>query len=149
MQRSGLSYALILSLLLNLGAIGAAGYQALHHRASAAQDLAERLRLDPEQRRRWHRLEEPFVRDLDAGWRDIALHREQLIRAVFSDAPDVDRIEAERARIAELQTQQQRRVIAQFLEERAILNPAQRQALVEVLLREEPATPLERRVHGQ
>jgi hypothetical protein len=150
MQRSGLLYGFILSVLLNLGVVGAAGYQALHHRsASAAQDLVDRLGLDPEQRRRWHALEEPFVRDLDAGWREIARHRERLIRAVFSETPDPQRIEAERARIAELHVQQQRRVIAQFLEERAMLNPAQRQSLVDVLLQQEPATPLERRVHEQ
>jgi len=149
MQRSGLLYALILSLLLNLGAIGAASYQAIRHDRSAAQDLADHLKLDAEQRRRWHALEEPFVRELDAGWREIAGHREQLIRAVFSDNPDHARIEAERARIAELQAQQQRRVIAQFLEERAILSAEQRRALIDVLLQEQPATPLERRVHEQ
>lgn len=149
MQRSGLLYALILSLLLNLGAIGAASYQAMRHDRSAAQDLADQLKLDAEQRQRWHALEEPFVRELDAGWREIATHREQLIRAVFSDNPDRGRIEAERARIAELQAQQQQRVIAQFLEERAILSAEQRRALIDVLLQEQPSAPLERRVHEQ
>jgi Spy/CpxP family protein refolding chaperone len=149
MRRSGLLYALILSLLLNLGAIGAAGFQAMRHGGSSAVDLADHLKLDAEQRQRWHALEEPFVRDLDAGWREIAQHREQLIRAVFSDHPDRARIETERARIAELQARQQQRVIAQFLEEREILSAEQRRALIDVLLQEQPSAPLERRVHEQ
>jgi hypothetical protein len=67
---------------------------------------------------------------------------------VFSDAPDRARIEAERARIAELQALQQQRVIAQLLAERDILDAAQRAALAERLLREAPAAPLEQRLHG-
>jgi Spy/CpxP family protein refolding chaperone len=149
MQRSGLLYALILSLLLNFGVIGAAGYQAMRHGGSSAGDLADRLQLDAGQRQRWRALEEPFVRDLDAGWREIAQHREQLIRAVFSDHPDRARIEAERARIAELQAQQQRRVIAQFLQERDILSAEQRQALADLLLREAPDMSFEQRMHSR
>jgi len=148
MRRSSLVYALMLSVLLNLGVVGAVAYRTWGHGEAAATDLADRLQLDPEQRRRWHALEEGFMHELDAGWREIAQHREQLIRAVFSDEPDRSRIEAERARIAELQAQQQQRVIAQLLQERDILTAEQRRALVELLLREEPAAPLERRLHG-
>ncbi len=148
MRRSWLFHALIFSALLNLGVIGAAGYQAMNRRSAATADLAEQLKLDPQQRSRWHALEEPFLRQLDAGWQDVAQHRAALIREVFSERPDPARIEAERARIAELQTQQQQRVIAQFLQEREILNAAQRAALVEQLLREGPAVPQERQLHG-
>ena len=148
MRRSSVVYALVLSVLLNLGVVGAAAYRAWGHGEAAATDLADRLKLDPEQRRRWHALEDRFMHELDAGWREIAQHRERLIRAVFSEEPDRARIEARRARIAELQAQQQRRVIAQLLQERDILTAEQRRALVELLLREEPAAPLERRLHG-
>jgi hypothetical protein len=44
--------------------------------------------------------------------------------------------------------QQQQRVIAQFLQEREILNAKQRQELVDLLLREEPVAPRERQLHG-
>ena len=148
MRRSSLVYALMLSVLLNLGVVGAVAYRAWGGSAGSAADLADRLQLDAEQRRRWHALEDGFVHELDAGWREIAQHREALIRAVFSEKPDRARIEAERARIAELQAQQQQRVIAQFLRERDILTAGQRHALVGLLLREEPAAPLERRLHG-
>ena len=147
MRRSGLFYALVLSVLLNLGVVGAAGYAALT-RGSADGDLAVHLKLDPQQRSRWHAIEESFMRELDAGWREIAQHRERLIHEVFSEAPQAARIEAERARIAELQALQQQRVIAQFLREREILNAGQRRALVDLLLREEQPVPRERQLHG-
>ena len=149
MQSRGLMfYALLLSVLLNLGVVGAAGYRAFTGDRAAAGELADRLRLDAQQRQRWHSLEEGFVRELDAGWKEIASHREKLVREVFSETPDAARIEAERARIAQIQVQQQQRVIEQFMREREILDPVQRQALVDLLLREEHAPPRERQLHG-
>lgn len=149
MQTRGLMfYALLLSVLLNLGVVGAAGYRAFIVDRMAPGDLAGRLQLDAQQRSRWHGLEEGFVRELDAGWKEIAIHREKLVREAFSETPDAARIEAERARIAQIQVQQQQRVIEQFMREREILNPQQRQALVELLLREEHAPPRERQLHG-
>lgn len=147
MRRSALFYSLVLSVLLNLGVVGAAGYQALRRDAGVG-DLAGHLKLDAQQRSRWQAIEESFVRELDAGWRDIAQHRERLVREVFSDRPDPALIEAERARIAELQALQQQRVIAQFLREREILSDGQRRILVDLLLREEHAVPRERQLHG-
>lgn len=147
MRRSALFYSLVLSVLLNLGVVGAAGYQALRG-GPGVGDLAAHLGLDAQQRSRWHALEDSFTRELDAGWRDIAQHRERLIREVFSERPDAGRIEAERARIAELQALQQQRVIAQFLRERDILSAQQRRALVDLLLREGHPAPLERQLHG-
>ena len=148
MQHRGLVTALILSVLLNLGVVGAAGYRALVGDRPGEADLASRLKLDAAQRTRWRGLEQNFVRELDAGWQEIARHREALVREVFSERPDPARIEAARARIAEVQMQQQQRVIAQFLQEREILNTEQRRELVDVLLREEPAAPRERQLHG-
>lgn len=148
MQSRGLVSALVISVMVNLGVVGAAGYRALVQQGSDATELASLLKLDATQMARWHSLEQNFVRELDAGWQEIARHREVLVREVFSERPDLARIEAERARIAELQTQQQQRVIAQFLQEREILNVAQRRQLVDVLLREEQAAPRERRLHG-
>lgn len=151
MRRSWTSYALVMSLLLNLGVIAAAGYHLLGPDAAGGErggDLAAHLKLDDEQRRQWQRIEQSFVSELDAGWREIAQHRENMIREVFSEQqPDRARIEAERARIAELQSLQQRRVIDQFLRERDILTSAQRRMLVEVLLHEQPPVPRERQLH--
>lgn len=147
-NRGWMFYALILSVLINLGVVGAAGYHAFAGDRRENGDLADILRLDAAQRRQWHSLEEGFVRELDAGWQEIARHREALVREVFSERPDPARIEAERARIAQIQALQQQRVISQFTREREILNAQQRQALVDLLLREEHAAPRERQLHG-
>jgi uncharacterized membrane protein len=147
MRRSRLLYLLILSVLVNLGVLGAAAYQWRSH-ASSAIDVAQYLALDAGQKQRWNRLESSFVAELDEGWRDVARHRELLIREVFADAPDAARIEAERARIAELQVRQQRRVLDQFLRERDILTADQRGLLVQLLLRERHPAPRERQLHG-
>lgn len=148
MKNQGLVFALALSVLLNLGVVGAAGYRALSRPPSQAAAIADRLALDANQRERWHALEQGFVRDLDEGWRDIAAHREALVREVFAERPDPAQIEAQRARIAQLQAEQQRRVIAQFLREREILDARQRQLLVKELLHEEHKVPVERQLHG-
>ena len=51
--------------------------------------------------------------------------------------------------ILRLQERQQRDVIRQLLAERAMLKPAQRTALAELLIRQEPAETLEARLHGR
>jgi len=147
MQRSRLLYLLILSVLANVGVLGAAAYQSRSH-AAEAPDVAHYLALDADQRQRWKALERPFVAELDAGWREVAQHRELLIREVFAETPDPARIEAERARIAELQALQQKRVLAQFTRERELLSVEQRRLLVELLLRERHPAPRERQLHG-
>ena len=149
MRSRTLVSALTLSVLLNLGVIGAAGYRAFIRGWPHTMDLATQLDLDDAQRNRWQALEQDFVHELDAGWQEIARHRELLVREVFSAQPDPARIEAARARIAEVQMQQQQRVIAQFLREREILSVEQRRRLVDVLLREEQAVPRERQLHGK
>lgn len=147
MQRSRLIYLLALSLLLNLGVLGAAAFQ-WRGGLAAAPDVASQLELDADQQRRWERLERSFVAELDAGWREVAQHRERLIREVFGEAPDAARIEAERARIAQLQAAQQKLVLAQFMREREILTAPQRDKLVQLLLHERQPAPRERELHG-
>ena len=157
MKRPGMQFALVLSLLLNLGVIGAVGYRAVQHGqlpgvlgGNAAQaSLPDYLKLSAEQRRQWHELETGFLRELGAGWQQIRAHRENMIREVFSDRSDRSRIEAERAFIAQLQASQQQRVIEQLLRERDILDQAQRRALAELLIGQAPAGTLEERLHGK
>lgn len=147
MRRETLGYLLALSVLFNLGALAAAGYQSLRSEQQTT-DIPKVLALDAGQARRWKELDAAFVSELDSGWREIGHQRETLIRAVFADQPDPNAIEATRARIAELQANQQRRVIAQLLQEKQLLAPAQREALMKLLLRQRPPTPDERQLHG-
>ena len=157
MKRSGLQFAFILSLLLNLGVIGAVGYLAAKRGQlpvvfdgdAKEANLPDYLRLSAEQRRQWHDLESDFLKDLAAGWQQIRPHRENMINEIFSDRPDRSRIEAERAVIAQLQATQQQRVIEQLLKERDIIDRGQRRALAEILVRQAPSGTMEERLHGQ
>lgn len=157
MSRSGLKFALILSLLLNLGVAGAVGYRAFQHGEWPAVFRADRggarlpdhLKLTAEQRRQWHEFEAGFLAELKAEWQNIKNHRETMIREIFSEQPDRGRIEAERAAIAQLQSAQQRRTIEQLLRERDVLDTEQRRKLADLLLRQAPAGTFEESLHAK
>ena len=155
-MKSGLlKTVLVLSLLLNLGVVGAFGYHWLGNGewrtlfGGTETHLVYYLGLSEEQRQQWHEKEVDFMHELGATWQDIRVHRERMIREIFSEQPGPAVIEAERAAIARLQERQQRDVIRQLLAERAMLKPAQRTALAELLIRQEPAETLEARLHGR
>ena len=57
----------------------------------------------------------------------------RLIEAIFAEQVDRTVIDAEQAKIAELQNEQQRLLIDQLLQEREILEPQQRARLAQVL----------------
>ena len=145
MKRYGLGLLLALSLLVNVGVLAGAWFQARN--AQGASELAffgmghehvpEHLKLDRTQRERWHAMEQEFVKSLNDAGRQIQSHREPLVREIFSAQPDAAVIERERAAIFALQVAQQRSVIAQLLKEREMLNPEQRAALAELLLTKE------------
>ncbi len=150
-------FALVLSVLLNLGVLGAVGYRvfqsgqlpAVFGGDAGGVSLPDHLKLSTEQREKWQALESGFLREAGAEWQRIRAHREAMIHEIFSDRPDRGRIEAERAAIAQLQTDQQRRVIEQLLRESEILDRAQRLALAELLIRQAPTATAEERLHGQ
>jgi hypothetical protein len=157
MSRSALKFAFILSVLLNLGVIGAVTYRALQNGqwpalfnfARSEASLPDFLELDADQRRQWHELEAAFLDALKADWPRIRSHREAMIREIFSEQPRRDRIEAERAAIAQLQSAQQQHTIEQLLREGELLGLDQRRKLVDLLLREGPASTFEERLHGK
>ena len=98
-------------------------------------NLQDYLELTSEQRQHWQQLEPGFLAEVSANWNAIRKHREALVRHIFAAAPDRQAIDAEQAAIARLQAEQQQRVIAQLLAERALLNEAQRVRLMELLRR--------------
>ena len=157
MKRPGLQFALLLSLVLNLGVIGAAGYLVLTRGQAPAifggdttdASLPDYLKLSVEQRRQWRDLETGFLKELAVDWDQIRTHRENMINEIFSERPDRRRIEGERAAIARLQATQQQRVIEQLLRERDIIDREQRHALAELLVRQAPSGTMEERLHGQ
>ena len=132
---------LAISLALNLGVVAAlvlrqpppADPPTTAHEAPV--NLQDYLELTGEQRQHWQQLEPGFLTEVSANWNAIRNHREALVRHIFAAAPDRQAIDAEQAAIARLQAEQQQRVIAQLLAERALLNEAQRVRLMELLLR--------------
>lgn len=136
----------ILSLALNVGFVGMAAYR-YGSAAGEAQPaaLADRLNLNAQQRAAWQALETPFLQDLSVNWTDIRGLRQALLNEIFADQPDERQLADFQARIAALQDGQQKRVIAQLLAERDVLDSAQRSALKSLLMQEygEPASQAE------
>jgi len=143
---SRLKLALALSLLVNAGVLGGVLYQSLGGAAERFPGLPAYLDLSDAQRARWEVLERDFMQGLRAVSREVALHRERLIRGALVEQADAAALEAERAAIAALQAEQQKHVIAQLLREREILDAAQRAKLAALLLEQAPAgaLPIER-----
>ncbi|OGA98147.1 MAG: hypothetical protein A3E79_11880 [Burkholderiales bacterium RIFCSPHIGHO2_12_FULL_61_11] len=146
MKRYWIYLLLAISLLVNVGALAGAWFQAW--RADGATELAffgmghervpDYLKLDRTQRERWHAMEQDFVKALNDVGREIQIHRERLVREIFSAQPDASVIERERAAIFALQQAQQRSVIGQLLKERDMLSAEQRLALADLLLKQDP-----------
>lgn len=152
MKRHWLSALLAFSLLLNVGVLAAFGYQAWQDGKSDPghkhDQLVKHLGLTDEQQRQWREKEEKFLREMGGSWEEVRVHRERMIREIFSEKPDLAVIESDRAAISRLQEKQQREVIKQLMEEQHILNPRQRDALAALLLQQTPASSLEERLHS-
>lgn len=127
---------LAVSLALNLGILAALVLRpaGVAPPPAPAVHLPDYLALTPGQRTRWEALEAPFLHDLSSNWDDIRHRREALVRHIFAAAPDRAAIDAEQAAIARLQAAQQQRVITQLLAERELLDTAQRERLLQLLL---------------
>jgi len=146
MKRYWVYLLLAISLLVNVGVLAGAWFQAW--RAQGTTELAffgmrhervpDYLKLDGTQRERWHAMEQDFVMALNDAGREIQVHRERLVREIFAAQPDASVVERERAAIFRLQQVQQRSVIEQLLKEREMLNAKQRLALADLLLKQDP-----------
>ncbi|HJV52530.1 MAG TPA: periplasmic heavy metal sensor [Noviherbaspirillum sp.] len=139
MKPTLLKWLLVISISLNVGILVAVVGNRLGAASMANNDerinLPDYLRLDAVQRQRWAELEQGFLNDLTANWREIQARRESVIRQVFSAAPDQGTLDAAQAKIAALQDNQQRRVIRQLLAERDLLDERQREKLMALLLK--------------
>lgn len=135
MKPNTLRIVLALSVLINLGVVGAVAYRATVPPAAATgESLPRHLQLSAEQLQRWHESEAAFLKQLGTGAEQIRAHRDRMIGAIFAATPDQAQVDAERTAIARLQEEQQKLVIAQLLRERELLQPAQRERLARLLL---------------
>lgn len=150
MNPTFLRNALILSLLINLGVLGAIAYRsALAPATAGGESLPRHLQLSAEQVQRWHESEAGFLRQLGAGAEEIRVHRDRMIRAIFAERTDQAAIDGERSAIARLQDRQQQLVIAQLLRERDLLRPAQRERLAQLLLAQPVAASTFEQLHRE
>jgi len=143
MKPSTLRYALMISVLINLGVVVTISIDALRPvrmETAASPSLPTYLGLDASQLTRWQAAEEPFLRQFGTAAAQIETHRTAMIRAIFADVVDRQGLETERAAIARLQHEQQRLLIEQLLAEREILDAEQRRLLAQLLL-EQPEKP--------
>lgn len=128
-------FALALSVLVNLGVLGAVAYRTLLPAAAPpGAGLPRHLQLSAQQLQHWHESEAEFLGRLGADAKQIRVHRDRMIATIFSATPDQVLIDAERTTIAQLQDRQQKLVIAQLLRERELLRPEQRERLAQLLL---------------
>lgn len=141
MKPNLLRNVLILSLLVNVGVLGAIAYRStVASLPPAGESLPRHLQLSAEQLQRWHESEAGFLRQLGAGAEVIRVNRDRMIRAIFAEQPDQALIDDQRMAIARLQDQQQKLVIGQLLRERELLRPEQRERLAQLLLAQ-PVAP--------
>ena len=143
MKPSTLRYALMISVLINLGVLVTIGIDTLRPvtmETARSPSLPTYLGLDASQLKRWQAAEEPFLRQFGTAAAQIETHRTAMIRAIFADVVDRQGLETERAAIARLQHEQQRLLIEQLLAEREILDAEQRRLLAQLLL-EQPEKP--------
>lgn len=138
MSNTTLRNALALSVLVNVGVLAGLGWQKLSRDglpmpSGAPTELSRELQLSASQLQRWHDAEAPFLAYLRASNASLGEHRNRLIEAIFAEQVDRTVIDAEQAKIAELQNEQQRLLIDQLLQEREILEPQQRARLAQVL----------------
>ncbi len=150
MKPNPLRNALILSLLVNVGVLGAIAYRsAVPAAAPGGESLPRHLQLNAEQLQRWQESEAGFLRQLGAGAEEIRVHRDRMIHAIFAEKTDPGLIDGERAAIARLQDKQQQLVIAQLLRERELLQPAQRERLARLLLAQPVAASTIEQLHRE
>lgn len=136
MKSTVLRVLLAVSLLVNLGVIGAVAYRLANK--DSFPGLPRYLELSADQVRDWHASEQGFLMQLGTSAEAIRTHRDRMIHAIFADTPDPALIDAERIAIARLQDEQQKRVIQQLLRERELLTLTQRTKLAQLLL-DQPA----------
>lgn len=152
MSNTTLRNALALSVLVNIGVLAGLGWQKLSHDglpmpSGAPTELSRELQLSASQLQRWHDAEAPFLAYLRASNASLGEHRNRLIEAIFAEQVDRAVIDAEQAKIAELQNEQQRLLIDQLLQEREILEPQQRARLAQVLTQQSFGTDSIEQLH--
>ncbi|CEA06153.1 hypothetical protein BN1049_02530 [Pseudomonas saudimassiliensis] len=143
--------ALLISLLFNLGVLGALGWQYLVERTQQPGEplLVRELQLNEQQRQQWQHIEDPFLLELEQTTQAIQQQRNRLIDSIFTEPLDAERVSNEQQLLAAQQQHQQQLVIDQLLREREILNDQQRQRLAYLLTQQAMASSDVEKLHNE
>jgi Spy/CpxP family protein refolding chaperone len=152
MKNSTLKYTLVLSLLLNVSFLGAAGYtnyQQTRNRtspfgynaperipsgcSSSQPYLFEALSLKPEQRKQFEQKAQMFHEDLDKRGVKIDRLRESLVGFMNADHPDSKAIDRTISEINSVQQDMQKMIVAHMLEFRSMLDRDQQNKFFDLI----------------
>lgn len=133
-------YFLIVSLLLNVTFLMAAGVQYIGQSGSAFEPsvngdnfLFEKLSLRPEQAKAMREKAVQFHPEIGRRRLDISEKKRQLITLLRADRPDVKAIDAVTAEISAMQEEMQRKITAHVLEAKAVMDKEQQKRFLNLL----------------
>ena len=143
MKNSTLKFLLLISLILNISILGAAGYQ--YYKKSTywtspfgtkiekGRFLFEELSLRSEQVKAMKKKAIPFREEVDRKRHEIALKRKELINLLRADSPDIKAIDSTISQISRAQEEMQRKVTIHLLEEKALLDKEQQKKFFDLI----------------
>jgi hypothetical protein len=152
MKDSLLKYGLVLSLLLNISFLGAAGYTHYTNTrtrpapfggasgqapiadcAIGGSHLFEELGLGPEQRKVFEGKAAPFHAALAQKRQEVDRLRASLLTLMRTTQPDDEAVLENIARINHAQEEMQKTVVSHMLEFKSMLNPAQQKKFFDLI----------------
>lgn len=143
MKNSALKFLLIVSLILNMSFLGAAGYQyykkstywtsPFGYKMKKGHFLFEELSLKPEQMKAMRENATKFRAIIDEKRRAIASKRKELITLMRQDNPDRNDIAAVVSEISGMQEEMQRMIAMHMLDVKADLDKAQQKKFLDLV----------------
>lgn len=136
-------FALIVSLLLNVSFLVAAGFQYFRQskygtsscdpRIKKEKFIFEGLSLKPDQAKAMREKAVPYREEINKGRYEIALMKKKLIKVMRADHPDVKTLDAITAEISRMQENMQRKITTHILKQKALLDKEQQGRFLDLL----------------
>jgi len=143
MKNSTLKFFLLISLILNISFLGAAGYQ--YHKMSTSWTspfgykmqkghfLFEELSLRPDQMKTMRETATKFRAIIDEKRQAVATKRKELINLMRQDNPDRDAIAAAVSKISGMQEEMQKMIAMHMLDMKAGLDKEQQNKFLDLI----------------
>lgn len=143
MKNSALKFLLLISLILNISFLGAAGYQyykkstywtsPFGYKMKKDQFLFENLSLRPDQMKTMREAATEFRTVIDEKRQSIASKRKELITMMRQDNPDRNAIAAVVSKISGMQEEMQRMIAMHMLDMKAGLDKEQQNKFLDLI----------------